>query len=139
MNTRLSYLMLAAGLPVGALVGWQLGGAVGAGAMLGVLAATGVSALGVAWNARAAARGGRNVFAGFVLTFLAKLALLSLGALCLRFVDVVGERFDWSAYLLGFAATVLWAMLSSALGQLRLQRNPSGSISRSSISRSTAP
>jgi len=134
MNARLSYLLLAAGLPVGALVSWQLGGSVGAGAMLGVLAATGVSALGVAWSARAIAKGGRNVLDGFVLTFLAKLAVLSLGALCLRFVDVVGERFDWSAYLLGFAATVVWAMLSSALGHLRLQRLP-----QSSISRSTAP
>lgn len=134
MNTRLSYLLLAAGLPVGALVSWQLGGSVGAGAMLGVLAATGVSAFGVAWGARALAKGGRNVLDGFVLTFLAKLAVLSLGALCLRFVDVVGERFDWSAYLLGFAVTVVWAMLSSALGHLRLQRHP-----QSSISRSTAP
>jgi hypothetical protein len=64
------------------------------------------------------------VLDGFVLTFLAKLALLSLGALCLRFVDAVGERFDWSAYLLGFAATVVWAMFSSSLGHLRFVRIP---------------
>lgn len=124
MNARISYLLLAAGLPVGALVAWQLGGSEGAGAMLGVLAATGVSVLGVAWNARAVAAGGRRVLDGFVLTFLAKLAVLALGALALRFIDVVGERFDWSAYLLGFAATVVWAMLASSLGHLRAPRIP---------------
>lgn len=129
MNTRLSYLVLAAGLPVGAVVAWSLGGTVGSGAFAGVLAATFVSALGLAWTARAAAQGGRRALDGFVLAFLAKLALLALGALALRFVEPLAEVFDWSAYLLGFAATVVWALVANALGHARSPR----------LSRSTTP
>lgn len=124
MNARLSYLMLAAGLPVGAVVAWSLGGTVGAGAFAGVLAATFVSALGVAWTARAAAQGGRRALDGFVLAFLAKLAFLALGALALRYVEPLAEVCDWSAYLLGFAATVAWALGANALGHARSLRIP---------------
>jgi hypothetical protein len=122
VNLRLSYPLLAAGLPLGALVAWQLGGAQGAGAMLGVLAALAVSALGMAWQARTASKG--RALDGFVLTFLGKLAVLTLGTLSLRYVAVLAESFDWSAYLLGFAAAVVWAMLSTSLGHLRPARIP---------------
>lgn len=122
MKPNPSYLLLLAGLPLAALVAWRLGGSVGAGALLGVLAATFASLLGALWNARAARRGGQRALDGFVLTFLAKLGLLAAGALCLRYVPAVGERFDWSAYLLGFAAAVVWAMLSSSLAHLRTLR-----------------
>lgn len=135
MNLRLSYLVLATGLPLGALVAWQLGGSAGAGAMLGVLAALAISALGLAWQGRTLARGGRALLEGFVATFFAKLAVLFLGALALRFVDALGSHFDWSAYLLGFAATVVWAMLASSLGHLRSL----GTLRATRIPRSTTP
>lgn len=122
MTSRSSYLLLAAGLPVAGLVAWQLGGTRGAGALLGMLAATFVAALGLAWGERSRRRGPGRPLAGFVFTFLAKLGLLGAGALCLRYVPAAGEIFDWSAYLLGFAAAVLWAMLASSLPHLRSLR-----------------
>ncbi len=122
MSSRASYLLLAAGLPVGGFVAWTVGGSSGAGALLGVLAATFVSALGLVWSERSRRLGANRPLDGFVLTFLAKLGLLGAGALCLRFVPAVGEIFDWSAYLLGFAAAVLWAMLASSLPLLRSLR-----------------
>lgn len=122
MTSRSSYLLLAIGLAVAGLVAWQLGGSSGAGALLGVLAATFVSALGLAWSERSRRLGPGRPLDGFVFTFLAKLGLLGAGALCLRYVPAAGEIFDWSAYLLGFAAAVLWAMLACSLPHLRSLR-----------------
>ncbi|MBM3991695.1 MAG: hypothetical protein FJ298_11890 [Planctomycetes bacterium] len=122
MTSKSSYLLLATGLPVAGLVAWQLGARSGAGALLGVLAATFVSALGLAWSERARRLGRGRPLEGVAFTFLAKLGLLGAGALCLRFIPAAGEIFDWSAYLLGFAAAVLWAMLATSLPHLRSLR-----------------
>lgn len=119
---KLQLTVLLAGLPLAALVAWRLGGATGAGALLGVLAALFVSVLGALWSDRAQRRSPKLALEAFVFSFLAKLGLLAIGALALRFVPELGARFAWSAYLLGFAATVAWAMFAGTLSHWRSLR-----------------
>lgn len=120
---RHSYLAPLAGLPVAALVAWRLGGGVGAGALLGAFAGTALSVGGLCWIGWASRARPKHVQLAFVATFLVKLAVLTGGALLLRFVEVAAQRFEWSAYLLGFAAAVLLAMALSASAELLAARH----------------
>lgn len=117
--SKLHYLVLLAGLPVAALVAWRLGGAVGGGALFGAVAALCISLAGALWSERAQRRQSKLALEAFVLTFLGKLVALTAGALLLRFVPELGSRLDWSAYLLGFAAAVVWSMLAGTLSHWR--------------------
>jgi hypothetical protein len=123
MNKTLSLAILAA-LPVSLLAGWALGGSAGAGAALGGALGTALSLAGLAWQERALARRPERAMLALVATFLAKLLALAGGALLLRFAEGPAALFDWSAYLLGFAAAVLWSLLVGSLRALRRGRAP---------------
>lgn len=110
MNKPL-YLLPLLGLPLAALVARELGGSVGAGAMLGVLVATALSVGGLAWIQFALRARSKQVMTAFAVAFIAKLFALLIGAVLLRFWDAAAARFDWSAYLLGFASAVVLALL----------------------------
>ena len=116
---RLHSLALLAGLPAASIVAWRLGGESGAGAMLGASAALALSIAGLAWQGWALRRRPKYVVLAFVATFLAKLAALAGGACWLRFDATVAQRFDWSAYLLGFAAAAVWAMFVATIAHAR--------------------
>ena len=121
MNKPL-YLAPLAGLPVAALVAWRLGGAVGAGALLGATLALALATGGSAWGQWAALHRPKQFMQVFVVAFLAKLFVLTTGALLLRFADEFGAHVDWTAYLLGFASAVLFATALAPVVQLAVGR-----------------
>jgi hypothetical protein len=120
------YLAILAALPAALAVGWGLGGSVGAGAALGGALGVALSLGGLAWQEHALARRPQHAMLALVATFLAKLVALAGGALVLRFAEGPAARFDWTSYLLAFAAAVLWSMAISSLRALRSTRRRVG-------------
>ncbi len=109
------YLGLLVGNALAAGVALNLGGSSGAGALLGFVLGSLLGLLGAALQRRALARRPAAAMNLFVALFLAKLALLAAGGLCLRFSATLAARFDWTSYLVGFAAAVVWVtVLGSA-------------------------
>lgn len=122
------YLAILAVLPLGGLAAWQLGGVhapLAVGAFTGCALACGVSLVASVAQERLSRRNSALAVQVTLIAFLAKLFVLTAGALTLRFVPALGERADWSAYLLGFAAAVLWVTACVAVAHaLRLVRTP---------------
>lgn len=128
LGVKSLYGAILAVLPLGALAAWQLGGArapQAVGAFTGCALACGVSLAACVAQERLSRRNSALAMQVTLLAFLAKLFVLLGGALTLRFVPALGERADWGAYLLGFAAAVLWVTGCVAVAHwLRLTRNP---------------
>jgi hypothetical protein len=110
LDSKLEYPLLLSALPIAAWICRGQPGAVAWGACAGVVAASFVTLLGRAWVALGRKREAKTAMSRFMLVFLVKLGVLIAGALALRHVPVLAERLDWSAYLLGFAALVAWAL-----------------------------
>ncbi len=112
------YLGVLAGNALASLVALQLGGTLGAGAVLGFALGSLLGVAGTAGQRRVLVtrpRGALTVFVGF---FLAKLVLLAAGGLCLRFSPPLAARFDWAGYLVAFAAAVVWVTALSTVREL---------------------
>ena len=109
---------LAVGLLACGLVAWRLGGALGAGTLVGFLVGSTLSSAGVLWQHRLLERGSPKVMQAFALSFLAKLLLLTVGALVLHFA--AAGLADWKAYLIAFAIGVLWITSCGSVGTVRL-------------------
>ncbi len=99
-----------------ALVSWQLGGSLGAGAMAGFLLGSALSLLGVFWQKHILRTQPKQLMLAMVVPFLFKLVALLIGALSLRYIEAVGARADWRSFLVGFASA---AVIVLALGTLR--------------------
>jgi hypothetical protein len=118
--SKVHYLALLAGLPLAAVVAWRLGGSVGVGAAVGAGSGLLLALAGAAAQHWAQLRRPKLVMAMFMAAFLAKLAVLALGAGLLGFDDELAARCAPSAFLLGFAAAVLWSLVIGAALGLRL-------------------
>lgn len=101
---------LAAGLAVVGVFAWRNGGPVGTGAFLGYLLGAGLGGLGVAWQAHWLRRAPARAAQAQIESILAKFAALALFALTFRYVDSLASSVDWQAFLLAFAAAVLWVL-----------------------------
>ena len=110
-SVKLPTAALLAGFAVAGAVAWQLGGSAGAGAALGAAVATATSVLGTLALARAFVRRPDLALPVTMGAFLAKLVLVAGGSIALAELAGWSERADPTAYLLGFAAVVLWAMV----------------------------
>ena len=116
---KLHYLAILAGLPLAGVMAWQLGGAQGAGLMLGCGVAIGIGLWSVAWQEHLLRTRPKFALNAMMLGFLVKLAALLIGAIALRFLEPAARVADWSTYLIGFAVASLWVM---TLGSLRFAR-----------------
>lgn len=106
------------------LVAWRLGGVLAGGVWLGGLAGAGIAGLCVLWQKHVLATQPRAALKAVMEGFLAKLAALLIGALALRYVEVLAERADWRAFAVSFAgaACVVLALgLSDLLRPLSLK------------------
>ena len=110
------------GLAAALSVAWRLGGAAGGGVMLGALAGLTV-ALGFALLLRdALERAPRRLTALVAASLLTKLALLVGGTLALRYVEAAAARWDWRAYGVAFAASIVLVTAPGTLGAIRQAR-----------------
>jgi len=89
------------------LTAWQLGGALGAGVLVGFLLGASLSGLGIAWQNRLMRTAQHLALKAFVVSFLGKLAVVTGGCLALRFVEPLAERFAWRGFLLAFVGAVM--------------------------------
>jgi len=104
---KLLTLALLASLPFAALAAWRLGGALGAGALLGYGLGLFVGLAGVRWQEHLLAVRPRLALHAFAVVFLLKLGLVIAGAFTLRFWSPAGVRADWRSYLVAFPIAVL--------------------------------
>jgi len=94
------------GFAVAALVAWQLEGRLGAGVLGGFLLGAGMSGLGVLYQRHMLITRPKQVLTALVVSFLAKLVALLLGALAFRFIPELAEIADWRSFLVAFAGAV---------------------------------
>ena len=94
------------GFALAAFVAWQLGGRVGTGVLGGYLLGAGMSGLGVLYQRHMLITRPKQVLTALVVSFLAKLVALLLGALAFRFIPQLAEVADWRSFLVAFAAAV---------------------------------
>ena len=113
------------GLAAALSVASQLGGAAGRGVVLGALAALGTTFVFARLQRRSLGRSPASLLAWMTAGFVAKLALLVGGILVLRFVDAA-SRFDWRAYAVAFAASILLAGAPATIGAIRDARLAKG-------------
>jgi hypothetical protein len=116
---KLHYLAILAGLPLAGVAAWQLGGAQGAGLMLGCAAAIGIGVWALLWQEHLLRTRPKFALNAMLIGFLAKLAALLAGSIALRFLEPAARVADWSTFLIGFAVASLWVM---TLGSLRILR-----------------
>ncbi len=109
-------------MAVATTVAWQLGGALGTGVMGGALAGGALAGFGVAWQLHLLRTCPDKVFAATISTFLAKLAVVLLGTLFLRFFEPAARQADWRAFCVAFAAAVVFVNSLGSLDALRLLR-----------------
>ena len=110
------------GMAGATLVAWQLGGALGTGVMAGALTGGALAGLGVAWQLHVLRTCPDKVFAATVSAFLAKIAVVLMGALLLRFFEPAARQADWRAFLIAFAVAVLFVGSLGSLDALRFLR-----------------
>lgn len=106
------------GLAVASVVAWRLGGAEGTGVLAGYLTASCLSALGVAWQVHLLRTRPAQVMSAVVGAFLAKLAVVLLGAVVFRFVEPAGRHVEWRSFLVAFAAGALVVVAAGSLEAL---------------------
>lgn len=112
-------LATLASLAAAAFCAWQLGGRMGAGVLVGALTAAVFTGLGLAYLRHELAHRPRNALQALTVGFLVKLVVLGAGALALRFLPVLAERFDWRGYLVAFGAAAFLILIVGTAEILR--------------------
>lgn len=115
---KMLLLGLLTGLAAATLLAWQVQGPSGAGLLLGFGLGSLVSFAGLAMQRLAPDSRLNQAMGTFVAFFLIKLALLTAGAVLLRYVEEAGAIFDWRSYLVAFGVGVLWILGLSSLREM---------------------
>ena len=101
-----SSLATLAALGVAAVVAWRLGGTLGAGCLAGFFLGAAFTGLGSLYQRHMLLTRPERALFAMVVAFLAKLAVVVMGTLTFRFVEVAAERVDWRSFAVAFAAAV---------------------------------
>ena len=117
---KLLLASLALGVATAAWVSWTLGGATGAGTLIGALSGLALGTGGILWQRRLLAVGSKQALNAFVLTFLAKLLVVVAGAMALR---AAGGFADWIGFAVAFPTAVLWSTCTGWFGALPAVRH----------------
>jgi len=118
---RLILAVLAA-LALALVLAARLGGALGGGVLAGFAAGAGLSGLGFLHQRHVLATRPERALHAAVVGFLAKLAVLLLGALAFRFVEPAGARVDWRSFVVAYAAAVAFVLPLATWVAVREQR-----------------
>jgi len=118
---RLILAVLAA-LALALVLAARLGGALGGGVLAGFAAGAGLSGLGFLYQRHVLATRPERALQAAVVGFLAKLAVLLLGALAFRFVEPAGARVDWRSFVVAYAAAVAFVLPLATWVAVREQR-----------------
>lgn len=118
-----SILLLLALVVAAAALGWNVGGAVGAGILAGALCGGSLAALGVSWQQLTVKRRPQRALASSVEVFLVKLACLLGSTLVFRFVPQAAARVDWRSYVVAFAACAFAVMIAGTFETSRALRS----------------
>lgn len=109
-------------LVAAAVVAWRLGGAEGAGVLAGFLLGAGFSGLTVLYQRHTLLTAPERALKVFAVCFLAKLAVVLMGALAFRYVEAAAARADWRTFLIAFAAAVAVVLPFGLLDVLQVLR-----------------
>jgi uncharacterized membrane protein YcjF (UPF0283 family) len=112
-------LVALLGLIAASAVAWRLGGTLGAGVLSGYAAGAAMSGLGALHQSHVVATHPERLFQAFGVAFLAKLAVLLVGAFSLRYIEPVAVRADWQGFVVAFAAAAALLAPLAALSSLR--------------------
>ncbi len=99
-------LAIFLGLPAACVVGWSMGGALGAGAVCGFCAGAVLGGISLAWLAHTVRTRPDGALGAFVAGFAAKLGVLLAAALVLRYVEPAAARVDYRSFLLAFTVAI---------------------------------
>ena len=130
--TRTSVASLLA-IAVAGIVAQKLGGRVGTGVLLGALAGTGMCGLGLLHQRHVLRHRPQQSMQAMMVSFLAKLVVLTLGALAFRFLEPVSVRADWQGFLVAYAGVIALVLPVGTIDLAR-GRSPRGPSSDSGLS-----
>lgn len=111
------------GLPLAALLAWQLGGAVGMGVIGGYLLATSLFGLGHAWQRGVVRVHPERSMNTLVILMMAKLLVLLFSWVILRFVDGASAHVDPKGFLLAYVTAVLLVSLVGSFEAMTILKN----------------
>jgi len=106
-------------MALGVVVAWRLGGAEGVGVAVGVAMGAGISLLGHQWQQHMMRTRPAKAMSAMMVGFLAKLAVVTVGALAFRYIEPAGAACDWRTFILSFAAGVLTVMVLGTIDAAR--------------------
>lgn len=93
-----------------------------AGVLTGYLLGASVASAGTSWQRRALRRRPERVTAVMALSFLAKLAVILVSALAVRYVEPLARVADWKSFLVAFAGGAYLCLMAGVLDNARLLR-----------------
>ena len=105
-----------------AVVAWRLGGSLGGGVLAGFLLGAGMSGLGVLYQRHVLLTQPSKSMQAVVVSFIAKLVAVLLGALAFRYIEAAGALADWRAFLVAYAVAVLVVLPLGTLDAARIAR-----------------
>ena len=109
-------------IAVAAPVAWRLGGAYAGGIAVGVVLGGGLTLAFLAWQRRLAAVAPARVMQALVVGMLLKLFVMLAVVLLLRFEESLGSRFDWTSFLVSFAAATVLVTAPRTIETMRLPK-----------------
>jgi hypothetical protein len=101
-----SSAVLAVGLAAVLAASSRLDGHQATGAWLGYLLGAALCGFGILWQGHWLRVAPRRALAAQLEGFLVKLAAVTVGALCFRYLDALAQVADWRAFTIAFAAAV---------------------------------
>jgi hypothetical protein len=101
-----SSAVLAVGLAAVLAASSTLDGHQATGAWLGYLLGAALCGFGILWQGHWLRVAPRRALAAQLEGFLVKLAAVTVGALCFRYLDALAQVADWRAFTIAFAAAV---------------------------------
>jgi len=100
-------------------VAWKLGGVLGNGVLVGFATGAGLGGLGVLYQRHIMRTRPERAFHAFAALALAKLAVLLVGGVTLRFLQATQDLVHWKSFLIAYAATVALIVPLGTVGALR--------------------
>jgi peptidoglycan/LPS O-acetylase OafA/YrhL len=120
--SRTNLLMLL-GLIGAALLAWQLGGSMGVGVFGGYLLGASLFGLGHGWQRSVVRKRPEQSMNTLVILLMAKLLVLLVSWVTLRFVEGAAEHVDPKGFLLAYVTAVLLVSLSGSYDAMMILKN----------------
>jgi hypothetical protein len=103
-----------------AVMAARLGGALGAGALVGALTGVGITGLCLLYQRETMRSRPEAAIQAFGISMLIKLAVILCGSLVFRYVEPAAARVDYRSFMVAFAAAVVIVLPLGTLDALRV-------------------